>query len=120
MKKFGKQSDNLLGNYVLNNKKTLAHQKIIDTIYKEQPKRQSCELCSTKISNTVDLKRGGISYTICTHCGHLNGEYKITNQFNEKIYCNTEEEYATKFLKENISEYETRIQNIYTHQMLHY
>jgi SAM-dependent methyltransferase len=57
-----------------------------NTLYASQPKRDLCKVCESPLSNSLDFHSHGVGYVFCPKCSHLNGVFKDTQEFIEKLY----------------------------------
>ncbi len=88
MIKFGKKSEDILdikSSFITENAKLCEWQKELYKIYSQQPKRKKCKNCEKKITG-LKFKKLNISYILCKHCGHLNGEHDDTKILSKKFY----------------------------------
>ena len=110
--KFSKSYKNIFGikkDFYKNNLKNLNSVLKINNLYKKQPLRKNCKNCNSR-SLTGFIKNFGIQYKICNNCNHVNGQYKDTEKFAERIYSmNKGKDYAKNYL----GDYDLRVKNIY-------
>jgi len=118
-KSFGKSSSALLKqkkSFFEENRKHLEYQQRIALIYAKQPTRKNCKNCNSAVDvkEGFDFQKGGIEYTICNTCKHLNGIYDDTSSFCEAVY--TEDKgakYGETYSSKDISSYHYRTTSIY-------
>jgi len=82
----------------------------VNKIYKKNPKRDTCKNCNQqKLKKFIHSFE--IDYYICKMCGHLNGAYKDTKKFTNKIYFkNKGKNYSKNYLKD----FNLRVKKIYS------
>ena len=71
-------------------------------IYLGGPKRLNCKLCDMRIADSrVSFTSHGVRYSICKHCGHLNGEALETYEFVSHLYADSSgSNYSLQYSKE--------------------
>ena len=67
------------------NKLNLKNAIALNKLYLRCPKRKVCKNCQKKIENFI-FKSFGVKYSICSRCGHLNGERLENEIFFKKLY----------------------------------
>jgi SAM-dependent methyltransferase len=83
----------------------------LNALYADQPRREVCKLCNTKLTAEVDFHSHGIDYVFCSSCSHLNGVNEDTKEFISMLYMDDGGgDYALNYLDEN---FEDRVTNIY-------
>jgi 2-polyprenyl-3-methyl-5-hydroxy-6-metoxy-1,4-benzoquinol methylase len=116
MEKYGKKSADILRHKVSffedNDSKLLQFQKLFD-IYSQQPQRENCKNCNTKL-NEVLFTKMNIDYLLCDNCGHLNGAHEDTDEFCSLLYTEDDgKSYATNYDSKTIGDYTQRVRDIY-------
>lgn len=87
MEKFGKPSAPLLdarGHLLTpaDNDPLVERMQKIYEVYRNQPRRLGCKICSEPLGGEPVLRKFEISYHLCKRCGHLNGSFQDTAEFN--------------------------------------
>jgi len=110
--KFSKSSANLITlkqDFFSSNTKLLDEIKSVNNKYIQQPLRSRCKTCDNSL-NPPDFFSFGVPYTICQHCGHLNGCHDDTSDFAEYLYLeNKGDNYKSNYL----NNYDKRVTEIY-------
>ena len=89
MNKIGKGIGNIIKikkEFFEQNEKSLSEMDKIADVLMEQPQRQLCKICKTKLPYSKLFTSHRIGYFLCENCGHLNSEFEDTNDFSKKIY----------------------------------
>lgn len=117
--KFGKKVGDIKEykkNLIEDNQKLVTMYNEFAEFYKKQPVRKKCKCCLKNIdSNDRKFSSHGLTYMICAHCGHINGEYEETVEFCNHVYADSDLEYNTytsNTLQETV-EYNNRIKDVY-------
>lgn len=96
------------------NQNLLNERQRIADIYMRQPLRSVCKICEQEISGEdISFISHGIKYTICGHCGHLNGAYQETAEFSEHVYEQADYGKVYRGGAEEWNAYKTRVEAIY-------
>lgn len=112
MEKFSKPFASLRtlkADFFENNRANLEKVRKINAVYRSQDKRQACKVCDARIGS-ADIVNSGIEYSICEVCGHLNGLYADTKEFEQAIYVEHSDGYAINYLQ---GDYNKRVAAIY-------
>ena len=88
--------------------------KVADSLYRAQPQRTKCKICSTAFGSP-SFHRNQVPYFICKACGHLNGGHQDTDNYNHALYADEESILATNssYDDNDLEEFEFRVKNIY-------
>jgi len=92
-----------------NNLENLKNAIKINNTYKKQPLRKYCKNCGSK-KIKLFIKSFNIPYKLCSSCGHLNGAFKDTKIFAERLYSSKD---GKNYSKNYLNDFDTRIKNIY-------
>ena len=114
-KKFGKKSSDVLGlkkSFFKDNEYHFKKNQSIDKIYVTQDKRSNCKACGNPISGHDFVSRG-VSYGFCSECGHLNGIFKDSDEFANKIYSEDDTIYGDNYSSESKDSFNERVARIY-------
>ncbi len=71
--------------FLSKNKLHLKNAIALNKIYLRCPKRKVCKNCNKKLKDFI-FKSFGVKYSICSRCGHLNGERLENDIFFKKLY----------------------------------
>lgn len=94
-----------------NNSEELKEALRINDFYKNQPCRNFCKICSTKLPSAEDFNSHGIDYVFCEACGHLNGRHEDTLEFVNFTYIdNGGKDYSAGYIDEA---FQQRVKDIY-------
>jgi hypothetical protein len=114
--KYGKSSESLISLkqiFFKNNDDLLTKGDKVNELYSQQPKRFNCKNCDSLLENE-SFKNQYVTYSICTHCGHLNGVHEDTDSFCSTIYTeNKGTDYAELYSSKGVVEYDQRVKSIY-------
>lgn len=119
IKKYGKSYGDIIDikkDMYAENDEYLARVQRSGRIYKEQPVREICKVCETKLDKKTirSFVSHDIKYYICPVCGHINGECQETHDFTTRIYMDGKESNNAVYYTEQTKEgYENRINKIY-------
>jgi 2-polyprenyl-3-methyl-5-hydroxy-6-metoxy-1,4-benzoquinol methylase len=81
----------------------------INNFYKKQHFRKHCKNCNSKKIKSF-IKNFNIPYKLCFSCGHLNGAYKDTKIFAEKLYNSSK---GKNYSRNYLNNFDLRVKNIY-------
>ena len=66
------------------------------------------------LSEQTHFVKLGVSYTICSCCGHLNGANQDTESFCNAVYASNDgKSYARNYSASDIEAYRSRVRDIY-------
>lgn len=93
----------------------------IDLLYSQQPERTHCSNCSQRkrIAGQFERSIGTVTipYWLCAECLHINGHFRLTDEFSKMLYAETEEEvslYDIDFYEDTDDKsYMRRVEEIY-------
>jgi len=110
--KYSKSYHNVLRlqkNYLTDNDNNLKNELKINKKYIKQKKRKNCKNCLKKLTRST-FKSFEVKYSVCQHCGHLNGIFENTKSFTQQLYTN---EKGSHYDKEYSNDFKVRVKNIY-------
>lgn len=112
--RFGKPSNdiqNIKRDFTLKSDSLLQDIQRINTIYQQQPVRDCCKVCNSRLNSTPDFVSHSVSYSICLKCSHLNGMNDDTREFANILYAaDNGSNYSANYLHD----YSERLDSIYT------
>lgn len=111
--KFSKSYKNIYSlktNFYQDNKTNYENAIKLNKIYLKGKKRKYCKNCNYKIKNFF-LKSFGVRYSICSKCGHLNGEKLEDKNFFKKLYVQTSG--SKNIVKNYKNDFKKRVKLIY-------
>ena len=111
--KYGKPFGNLNSmkkNFFENNDGMLSMADEMADVLKNQPLREYCKICGSKLSAPL-FESHGLRYIKCDNCNHLNSEFADTNEFASKVY--VEDDYSKNYSAPDKEGYEKRLNSIY-------
>ncbi|MCL2202481.1 MAG: class I SAM-dependent methyltransferase [Defluviitaleaceae bacterium] len=82
-------------------------------LYKQQPKRTGCKLCSTPLPKEFYVKSHGFAFYLCGECGHLNGEFEETDAYNRNFFVLPESKISDMYHVESQIKFDERTDKIY-------
>lgn len=115
MEKYGKAMEDVLKfktDFFLQNQELLKESNRINEIYKEQPCRQVCKVCGNQLSSDIYFESHKIEYIKCKKCGHINGKYEDTMEYNKALYVDSDYGYNYR-----TGEYWDRVKKVYLPKM---
>ncbi|WP_168207238.1 methyltransferase domain-containing protein [Tardiphaga sp. vice278] len=119
MERFGKPSAPLLDarGHLLTvdgNDALVARTQRIYECYRRQPKRLVCKVCEHALEPSPIFVKFDIPYFLCTSCGHFNGGFEDTPEFNAFLYTGDASAGMTADYREETREaYFRRVEDIY-------
>lgn len=115
MLKFGKKYQDLIKikeNFSKNNDYLFNKQRKISKIYSSQPIRKICKACNKEIKGKFFINHG-VKYIQCKICSHINGRFKDTIEFSNKIYLSKSLNYSKNYQSIDIKNFKDRQKKIY-------
>jgi len=116
MIRFGKPSEFLIDlkkDLFLQNDAKLEEIKQVAQLYRTQPRRTKCKMCTEQLGS-VTFRKLGIQYITCGRCGHLNGAHEDTEEFCAALYTRDGgKSYAQTYYSENEEAFYERVRHIY-------
>jgi SAM-dependent methyltransferase len=103
---------NIKADFFFENQTHLNENNRIANIYKQQPLREDCKLCGTKLPEQKDFTSHSINYFLCDICGHLNGAYQDTKEFVDIIYSGSN--YGINYNESTKEQYLERLDAVYS------
>ena len=82
----------------------LKKQNKLNKFYISQPSRKRCKACNKKLKGK-SFKNHKIKYIECKYCSHINGCYKDTKNFADKIYVNEKVSYSKSYYEKNAKQF---------------
>ena len=65
----------------------LNNAKKIEELYRQQPRRMQCKVCTEKVGGgEVYFTNRGTDFFICERCGHLNGAHEDDLDWSKTLY----------------------------------
>jgi len=100
--------------------KATLNQIATETFYATGNIRQFCIICSEKLTKVKAFQIRSIVYTICDHCGHINGNHELTAEFLNYAYgsfesdCICSRPYSDEFTQSTMAtDFDSVVQRIY-------
>ena len=87
--KFSKSYQNIFNlkkNFIKFNDYELKRVNKINKIHKKAKKRVLCKNCEIKLNSKNLFKSFGITYKLCSNCGHLNSNYQEDPRLFKLLY----------------------------------
>ena len=95
---------NIKKNFFYDNDYLLKQAHKWNKLYSKQPKRKYCKNCGNKIGKKFTIESHYSKYVVCKICGHFNGLFQDTEEFNKKVYSNSSKQNLYNFYKNNYNE----------------
>ncbi len=107
-----KDVDQIKKNFFFENNSLLKKQNKLNKLYISQPLRKKCKACNSNLKGK-SFKNHKIRYIECKKCSHINGCYKDTKNFADKIYVNEKVSYSKSYYEKNAKQFLIRQKKIY-------
>lgn len=114
MKRIGKSSEGILSvnqGFFSQNEKYLTESKKHAALYRLQPTRLQCKLCTAMLPEAPSFVKQTVPYVFCSQCGHLNGMHEDTDEFCKALYLDST--YAEYYSSSDRQAYEKRLEAVY-------
>ena len=99
--------------FISDNKKLVEENNRISDIYRKQPHREECKVCSSgNYSSGEYFCLNKIKYYVCPDCGHINGEFLETEDFTNSVY--VDGDFGNFYKEDQVELYKERMHAIYT------
>lgn len=116
MKKYGKASADVIRlkqSFFVENSQKLDEARKHASIYKSQPTRTVCKICSAALPPAKFFKLD-VGYAICIQCGHLSGLHEDSDEFCNAVYTSDNgRPYARNYYEQDRKAYRERVDLIY-------
>ena len=100
-------------NFFNNNDEILSIGSNMNKLYAQQAERLYCKNCAKKLGK-VDFKKLYVEYSLCLHCGHLNGKHEDSDSFLSEIYKKEKgTDYAKTYNSNDSNAFISRTKDIY-------
>ena len=95
------------------NDKIIADNERVTELYKQQPLRERCKACNSRIKK-ISFAKHGIDYLICPDCSHVNGAHQDTDAFCRAVYADDGgTAMAAIYKEEDKKAFQKRVADIY-------
>ena len=116
MMKFGKTYSDIARfkkSFISDNAKLVEENNRISDIYRKQPHREECKVCSSRNYDSGEyFSLNKIKYYVCPDCGHINGEFLETETFTNSVY--VDGDFGNFYKEKKAESYKERMHAIYT------
>jgi len=119
VERFGKPSGPLLRHKQTmfdENSRLLSQADSQAELYAAQPRRSRCKVCKERVDWGQCLVKGNhsVPYSICSECGHLNGHFEDTTEYNRELYAGEGgTTYGANYRPESAADFSKRVRDIY-------